>query len=453
MLNNPGNKDELYRKFVEEEARVGCRTLTLLAIFLFPAFSILDYLTQNQQFAALSFIRFSTSFIFFCTYFLFKKGIGLERPFVTGPVLLSIAALSITSMCIVLTGSDSPYYAGVNLVVLAGVLILPSHGFHSALTISIVIAIYVIGILGKEGFVPAHPAAFINNMYFLVSTGIIGVTASVLHDEVRKEAFFSNQEIKRSMEVLQNELKGDTGDIEKLAHDLVLKKGEVQNSLELREQFISMASHELVSPLTALKLKLEVGRRKIDAHADIEELRGIVESADSQISKVIQIVDEMLNVSRIQSGKFFIERKELNLNSLINDILSQYFEPHLSERKIIFETAEDTILGYWDPYKLEQVVLNLIKNAVNYGGYSRVTVKLMANEFEAILIVEDEGPGIPLEDQGRIFEKFERNSKTFGGLGLGLYITKQIVESHGGRIKLESSVGFGSRFIVILPLK
>lgn len=446
------NKEQLYREFVEAEARKGCRTLTLLAVFLFPAFSVLDYLTHNEHFVVLSYIRFSTSFIFFCMHFLFKSGRGLGKPFITGPVLLAIASLSITSMCMVLTGSESPYYAGVNLVVLAGVLILPSHGFHSALSITIVIGIYILGIIGREGLVPAYPEVFINNMYFLVSTGVIGVTASALHDEVRKEAFYSNLEIQRSMEVLQNELKGDTGNIEKLAQDLVVKKGEVQSSLELRDQFISMASHELLSPLTALKLQLEIGRRKLEHPMEINQMQGIIASADSQIEKVIQIVNEMLDVSRIQSGKFTIEKKEQSLNNLINQILSRYFEQHLSQGKIIFEGPKESIIGNWDAFKLEQVILNLIKNALNYGGESEIKINISTNSQEAILSVEDKGMGIDPKDHARIFEKYERTTQKFGGLGMGLYIANQIVESHGGSIELESTPGKGSKFIVHLPL-
>lgn len=452
LYNN--NKDELYLEFIEEEARQGCRTMTLLAVFLFPAFSVLDYLTQNDNLIPLSYIRFSTSLIFLCAHFLFQKGYGLKRPFITGPILLAIASLSITSMCLLLTGSESPYYAGVNLVVLAGVLLLPSRGFHSALTISIVIGIYVLGILWKEGPVPTFPAAYVNNLYFLFSTGIIGVTASVLQDEVRKEAFFSNLEIKRSMEVLQNELKGEKGDIETLAQGIILKKGEVQSSLELRDQFISMASHELMTPLTALKMKLEIGRRKLVQPVDIDQLKKIIDSADSQIEKVIKVVDEMLDVSRIQSGKFVINKQEFVLNDLMKEILNRYYEQQVSDRKITFQDAEAKIFGNWDPFKIEQVILNLINNAIRYGGTEEIQISLSVEKQFAVLRVKDNGSGIHEADQKKIFEKFERGTSHNipEGLGLGLYICKEIVDAHGGKIILESSPGKGAVFIVRLPI-
>lgn len=451
-LRNQLSTEQLFHQYIDEISRKACVTLTTLAVILFPAFSLLDYVAQRPHFETLTVIRFSTVFILFILMLLLRRGYLLRRPFITGTCLLMLSSLSITSMCFILGGSSSPYYAGVNLVVLGGVLILPYEWRRVAFTTSLIIIIYAVGMVIREGF-SVQATSFTNNMYFLCSTGIIGVTAAYMAEKMRRESFFRSLEISRSIEVLQAELKSSHRDMEALAHEIVSRKSDAQDALVLRDGFISMASHELKTPLTALKLHISMARRKY-AHEGLtpEETERLITSSDYQTQRVVRIVDDMLNVSRIQSGKFEIEMEELELSKLVKSTLESYFPTFLDSGLLTVDAQE--ACGFWDPYKMEQVVLNLVNNAIRYGDNKQIHVSARKLEDRVQLSVKDNGMGIPPQDQQRIFEKFERGraSAAFGGLGLGLYICKEIVVAHGGSIELVSEVGKGSEFIVNLPL-
>lgn len=419
------NREQLYLQSIEDEARTGIKILALLAFCLFPVFSILDYFTQRDRFEILSLIRFSSTLFFLTVHLMFRKGHWLSRPIVTSNIILAMASFSITLMCMVLQGSASPYYAGVNLVVLAGVLILPIDGKSMAKTVSMIIGIYIAGILSVEGVTLKNLGAFVNNLFFLVSTGVIGIVSAHIKFTLRKDAFFKN-----------------------------LEKTEAQTAVATRDGFISMASHEMRSPLTSMKLQMDLAMIKLkNEKIDGDQVMKHVSTAYRQINNILRLVDEMLDVSRIQSGKFNIEKSPLELNDLVSGILLRYYSEQLAAGSIIHIPSHATLNGQWDSFKIEQVVVNLINNAFRYGGDSEVRVEMGKEDDFAWLAVADKGPGIAPEDQLRIFGKFEKGvSSKSGGLGLGLFISKEIVESHGGKIVLESESGKGTCFKVLLPL-
>jgi signal transduction histidine kinase len=449
------SKEELYHAAIEDEARTGITTLALLATVLFPLFSILDYLTQYADLKVLSIIRFSTTFFFLCTYIFFKKGYGLRRPIHTSNLILGIASLSITLMCMVLQGSEAPYYAGVNLVVLSGVLILPTDAKEMTKTVIIIIGIYVLGIISVEGLTIHSMPTFVNNLSFLIATGVIGVTAAHLKFKFRKEAFIQNLEIKRSVELLQEDLEGHGTNIEGLAQIMVEKKSEAQSAVKIRDSFISMASHELRTPLTSMKLQMDVAMIKLKGgDTDKDQILKHISTAYRQINNILRLVDEMLDVSRIQSGKFVIEKTPLELNDLVSGILLRYYSDQIAAGTMKHYPSPDILKGNWDSFKLEQVIVNLINNAIRYGGEGQVKIETGKKGDEAWIAVCDKGPGISAEEQVKIFEKFERGvSAKSGGLGLGLFISKEIVDAHGGRIELMSEPGKETVFKVHLPLK
>jgi hypothetical protein len=136
-------KDDPYLQSIEEETRLATQTLAGLAVVLFPLFTVLDYL-QGEKYGVLSLIRFTTTLFFLGAWLVLRKGIGQRRPFLTVNILLFVASLSITIMCMVLQGPSSPYYAGVNLVVLAGVLILTVSPMVFANIVAMIIVIYIV---------------------------------------------------------------------------------------------------------------------------------------------------------------------------------------------------------------------------------------------------------------------------------------------------------------------
>jgi signal transduction histidine kinase len=442
-------KDQLYRQFVEEEQGRAAMTLVSLGTLLFPIFSFLDFFTQRDHFQNLTIIRFSTVAIYLIVLFLLRNGFLKSKPFLTGSFLLIVGATSISIMCASLEGSGSPYYGGVNLVLLAGVMILPGEGFQNIIWIAISLFAYVISILWVEGFTVLHPQIFINNMFFMGSTAFIGIISGFLRSKLRKKSYFQVLEIQKTSRLLSEDLHSKHSNLESLAEEIVQKKIEVQSALDLRNSFISIASHELKTPLTALKLQLEMAKMR-EVHGELN-LKVFVSTLDNQILRINLMIDDMLDVSRLQTGKFSLQPQKMDISQLINEMTNRYYELLISEKKLILD-IEPNLWGEWDSFKVEQVILNLLSNAFRYGLNRPVLLTAGEGLGSVIITVEDQGMGIATEDKSRIFEKFERGpTKNISGLGLGLFICKEIILAHRGHIFLESELGKGSVFKVVLP--
>ena len=229
---------------------------------------------------------------------------------------------------------------------------------------------------------------------------------------------------------------------------------QLRDALEARDEFLSIASHELRTPITALNLKLELLLRELGrGDSDTRKLAARLEMATRQTRRLTRLVDELLDVSRIATGRLKLEHERVDLSLLTQDVLARHREVIDRGNCSVTVRVEPTVVGNWDRMRLEQVLVNLLTNAVKYGAGSPIEVELHADDHQAILIVRDHGPGISERDQRRIFERFARLApRGVGGLGLGLYIARTIVEAHRGRIRVESRQGQGATFVVELPL-
>ncbi len=457
-------KEELqYQNLIDQEMIRGCRSLTLIAMLLFPMFGFLDYYTQYDELTELSIIRYSTSLLYVLMYLLIRTEQCAKHAFLIALFLIGSAALSITAMCFVLGGYESPYYAGVNLVILAAILVLPLEAKKMFFLVSLVIGIYTLGILVRSDFEVLDAKPLVNNLYFLISTGLIGVIASYLAANMRRESFHrliqmdhAQEDLKRSKEILQLELKSEQGNVETLVKEITERKSELEKALTLREEFISLASHELNTPMTSLKLQTQLIQRKITSGHDLslDVVKKLVTTYDSQLKRLIRIVSDMLDISRIKSGKLSLEYSTTDMEALVKDVIERTTEKLYLDDVLFAFKSSGPIQGEWDYFRIEQVVLNLLTNAMKYGQDRPIEISLYEELGTVVLKVRDQGIGIGPENQERIFKRFERAvlSREYTGLGLGLYISKQIVEAHGGNISVESELGKGSTFTVRLPL-
>ena len=225
-----------------------------------------------------------------------------------------------------------------------------------------------------------------------------------------------------------------------------------------RDEFISMAGHELRTPLTSLKMQLQMGRRNLE-RADgrglsPEDMSRLLGSANRQVDRLSRLVEDMLDIGRIQAGRLSVQRSAADLVAIVADVMER-FRPQFAARAtpLLFAPVQPTLEGQWDVYRLEQVMSNLLSNALHYAAGSAVEVQVRAEGDDAVILVKDEGPGVAAEDRERIFERFERAvaPSDVSGLGLGLYITRKIVEAHGGRVSVVSGPGEGAAFRVALP--
>jgi PAS domain S-box-containing protein len=248
-----------------------------------------------------------------------------------------------------------------------------------------------------------------------------------------------------------------------IARDITERKRAEEALVEAigaRDEFLSIASHELRTPLYVLTLELGSLLRRMQKignagapgafEAAVAKLRGTLRQTD----RLNQLIESLLEVSRISAGRLHLEREPVDLLGLARDVMERFGEPAARAGCTLALHGTKPIVGQWDRLRLEQIVTNLLSNAMKYGAGKPVDVTIAGNARDATLVVRDRGIGIAPADVERIFGRFERavSPRHFGGLGLGLYITRQIVEAHGGTIGVESRPGEGSTFTLALPL-
>lgn len=449
-----------YELLIDEQVRVGCRVVCLLAIVLFPFFGILDYFTQSHKLEELWNIRYWVVSIYILLYGYIHFRYKTFNPTFISFIMCCGASLAITIQCNILGGFVSPYYSGVILVMVTTVVALSYPAQKIAVFVAFEIAIYFFGCLYHSGFVLTQPQAVLNNMFSIVATGLIGVTASYWGEEMRRLAFDrylqiekTKRDLKSSQELLQQELKTEQGNVEILVKEITQRKSELERALNLRKEFISLASHELNTPLTSLKLITQMVKLRLSKGGSLDTsiINRLLETYDQQVKRLTRIVGDMLDISKMESGKLELEKNLVDLDKLIKDVVD--FSSSGSPCPITYK-SNGPVWGEMDGFRIEQVVLNLITNAIKYGQSNPVEIRLSKEHGEAIITVKDQGIGIPEDSRDRIFNRFERavTSYQFQGLGLGLYIAKEIVQGHDGTIEVHSEPGRGSEFKVHLPL-
>lgn len=239
------------------------------------------------------------------------------------------------------------------------------------------------------------------------------------------------------------------------AHQVALERlhKTAEDALKARDEFLSIASHELRTPITNLQVLAGLALRRLDrGGTDATSARSTLQRIAEQSVKLGRLVNELLDVSRIESGRLHLEVTRVNLGRLVGD---QVADVRQRERGHVFELLAPTEL--WveaDALRLEQVINNLLDNAVKYGGAERpIEVELTSEDGAARLSVRDHGPGVPREERPRLFDRFFQGQVTSdrGGLGLGLSVCKDIVELHGGTIHAEFPEDGGTRMVVWVP--
>lgn len=273
--------------------------------------------------------------------------------------------------------------------------------------------------------------------------------------------------MKRARDLLQRELSERQFDIEQLAQDVTSRQRALEKSLKetqdanekvkqmlyLRDEFISLASHELRTPLTPLKLHCQLLKLMADRLPNPQVTRKSIDGLEQEINRLASLVNHMLDVSQIRLGNLALNLEEVDLAEVIRDV-TRRLQPEIQAARssIEFHTDRDT-KGHWDRARIEQITTHLLSNAIKYGEGKPIRITIKSDQTDIVLSIQDFGIGIDIQDQARIFDRFERavSFQSFSGLGLGLYITRQLVLAHHGTIDLESQRGAGTIFKVRLP--
>lgn len=228
---------------------------------------------------------------------------------------------------------------------------------------------------------------------------------------------------------------------------------ESREAIRLRDDFLSIAGHELNTPLAALQLQIQSLKRQVEKEPALGKVGERLGKTENQVLRLEKLISELLDVSRITGGRLSIEREPMDLAATVRDVAERMAPSAAKASCELVLACPDGVVGSWDRLRIEQVVTNLMSNAIKYGAGRPIEVVTTRDADVARLTVRDHGIGIAPGDEARIFGRFERavSERHYGGFGLGLWISRQIVEAHGGSIRFDRPADVGTRFTVELP--
>jgi signal transduction histidine kinase len=291
---------------------------------------------------------------------------------------------------------------------------------------------------------------------FIIISGAIGEEIAVQLMKAGAHDYVPKSNLGRLVPVIERELRDANFRREhrKTEEDRIRLLEELREAVRARDEFLSAASHELRTPITPLKLQLQLLQRFSERNPGVfkHRLAAVIESADRSLTRLTNLIDELLDVSRITSARLKLKPERVDLHEVLLRVVDRYCTTFESRCAIQIRSPA-VVEGTWDRTRMEQVVASLIGNAIRYGSGKPIIVELESQNNWALLKVTDQGMGIAEKDQARIFDRFEKATPitNFGGLGLGLYLTQEIVKAHGGTIEVQSKLGTGSVFTVRLP--
>ncbi len=260
-------------------------------------------------------------------------------------------------------------------------------------------------------------------------------------------------ESKRSYTQVDLELFSELARRAALAIDNATLYRDMRKAVEVRDDFLAAAGHELKTPLAALMMQIESVTRALDRETPPAQLNERLKKASRAAGRLEKLIDDLLDVSRITAGRLHLDPEPLALDEVVKEVVDRFLEQAQLAGCDLTLTTEPA-QGVWDRLRIDQVASNLVANAIKYGRGAPITVSTTVSKPFAVLRVTDRGIGIAREEQQRIFERFERvvENRSFGGFGLGLWIARQIVEASGGTIGVASNPGEGATFTVMLPM-
>jgi signal transduction histidine kinase len=228
---------------------------------------------------------------------------------------------------------------------------------------------------------------------------------------------------------------------------------EAERAVQVRDDFLAVAAHELATPLTPLQLELETLQRSLDGANLGPVVQRRLDRASRQTKRLARLTERLLDVSRLANGNVTLEPTDFDFAEMVGETVEEFRgEANRAGSELTLNTTSP-VVGRWDRLRASQIVANLLSNAVKYGRGQPIELELRGSADEVVLTVRDHGAGIEPAALPKIFDRFERASpeRRRGGLGLGLYVAREIAQAHGGRILVESRPDSGSTFTVTLP--
>jgi signal transduction histidine kinase len=411
------------------------RIASLLVVFLMPAGITLDWFVYPEYVGRFLVLRLTCSALGLVLYFLHAPKFYRFQRLLGVPIgLLPVAFMA--RMIYLTEGPASPYYAGLNLVLLAVSVVVHATTLESLISILGVLAMYLLACLW--GGIPEHAAIFFNNLYFLVLTGIIIVTGNLYFNRLRRSEFTARFELDKNRKALE----------ENNAKLLELD--------QIKSRFFANISHELRTPLTLLIAPLETLLRRFSLDLDTKDL---LVTMHSNGMRLLKLINDLLDLVRLESGRMELKPEPLDMAEFIKAIASAARQV-ADDKRLRLETYVDPALGtvLADRDKLDKIVLNLVFNALKFtpsGG--RVELRAQKTGEQFLLTVTDTGMGISEKNLSHVFDRFwqadDSSKRKYQGMGIGLALVKELAQAQGGEVAVQSQEGKGTTFSVLLPYR
>jgi len=466
LARDPGLRDAFAADEQVQRVRMGKVGALLIAV-LMPAGVSLDFLVYGSDGKVGEFLilRLISSALALGLWAVLRVPRGERYARIIGPTLALIPSAFIAVMIAKTDGWDSPYYAGLNLVLLAVNVVVHWNLVESLVVSGLIVAFYVIACVVHGGAFRAGDG--FNNLYFLTLTGIIVVTGNVFFNRLRRREFIAREELKlseqrlaetnRSLQSSQHKLESSNLELKLREQDLEQTNNRLRELDESKGRFFANISHELRTPLTLLIAPLETFR---GSHASLAEpaVREHLDTMHSNGMRLLKLINDLLELVRLDSGTLKLQPAPVPAADFLRGLL-RALRGVADEKglRLQCQVADDVAHLLGDADKLEKVFLNLLFNAVKFtpaGG--EVAIHAHREGALAVIAVRDTGMGINPQQLPFIFDRFwQADSSTqrkFQGAGIGLSLVKELVEAHGGSVGAESTLGRGTTMIVRLPL-
>jgi signal transduction histidine kinase len=440
MAETPYNSAEVRQAFAEYDRRViisnvkiGC----LMGVCLMPAGILLDYTVYPHNALLFLKLRLMCSALIAFFWVIVSGPVGRKHPRKLGVLLAMFPSFFISLMIGMTDGSESLYYAGLNLVLLVIGFVLYWTLIESFIAVSLVMSMYMAACILHGHISRIH---FVNNLYFLGVTGVIVITGSFVQSRWRFRDFALRFELDRNRKALEE------------------SNRKMMELDQIKSRFFANISHELRTPLTLLLAPLETLLHRFNRSFD-DDTRQVLATMHSNGMRLLKLINDLLDLVRLESGRMEVKQEPLEVTEFIRGLASAARQV-ADDKRLRLEINVDPQLGavLADRDKLEKVVLNLVFNALKFtpaGGKVEIRAEKQGEQF--VLIVADTGMGISEKNLPFVFDRFWQadgsSKRKYQGVGIGLALVKELVEIQGGTVTVQSREGQGTTFTARMPYR
>ena len=443
MPGEPVDKSqEIARAYAENDRKVTVNNIQIgciVGMVLMPAGVTLDWFVYKEWVWKFLGLRLLCSLLIGLFWLVVVSPWGRRHHRALGVTLAMFPTACIAAMILLTDGWNSPYYAGLNLVLLVVGLILHWTFFESLVAVALVTLMYVAA-CWANGAAPQEEGVWFNNLYFIVLTGVVVVTGSYFQSRLRFREF----EAKYQLDLSRRELEASNKKLMELD--------------EVKSRFFANISHELRTPLTLLLAPLESLVVQSSSGMD-PQAREWLETMQNNGMRLLKLINDLLDLVRLESGKVTLKLENLDLGAFLHGLSTSVRKVADDKRIKLSVSIQDGLPAVpADRDKLEKIVLNLLFNAIKFtpsGG--QITLSAARQDESVLISVADTGVGIAEDQLANVFSRFWQadtsSQRKHQGAGIGLALVKELVEAHGGTVDVQSMQGQGTTMRVLLPLK